>query len=105
MFVLMREKGIHILDGFPCFITETLTYKNIDEIISCFIESMDEMIEAGFFPSINQINSNFHFNEVVVDRNNPPVKGAKLGKDRDGNPAWFVQDSNQEGKYLQVKLS
>ncbi|KQR67623.1 type I polyketide synthase [Pedobacter sp. Leaf176] len=105
MFALMREKGIHILDGFPCFITETLTYQNIDEIISCFVESMDEMIEAGFFPSINEINSDFQVDEVVVDKNNPPVKGAKLGKDRDGNPAWFVQDSNQEGKYLQVKLS
>ncbi|RNL52565.1 polyketide synthase [Pedobacter jejuensis] len=105
MFVLMREKGIHVLDGFPCFITETLTYQNIDSIISCFVESMDEMIEAGFFPSVNKVNNNFKIDEVVVDKNNPPVTGAKLGKDREGNPAWFVQDSNQEGKYLQVKLS
>jgi len=105
MFVLMREKGIHVLDGFPCFITETLTYQNIDSIISCFVESMDEMIEAGFFPLANKINNNFKIDEVVVDKNNPPVRGAKLGKDRDGNPAWFVQDSNQVGKYLQVKLS
>ncbi len=99
MFVLMRQKGIHILDAFPCFITETLTYPLLDKIINCFIESMDEMIAAGFFPSLNQ---NYTEDEVVVDGNNPPVKGAKLGKDKDGNPAWFVKDIDQEGKYLKV---
>ena len=105
MFALMREKGIHVLDGFPCFITETLTYQDIDKIINCFTESMDEMIEASFFPSLNQTNNNYVASDVVVDGNNPPVKGAKLGKDKEGNPAWFVQDPNQEGKYLQVKLT
>ncbi|MFC4197821.1 amino acid adenylation domain-containing protein [Pedobacter jamesrossensis] len=105
MFVLMREKGIHVLDGFPCFITETLTYQDIDKIINCFVESMDEMVLAGFFPVLNQSNNNYVANDVVVDSSNPPVKGAKLGKDKEGNPAWFVQDPNQEGKYLQVKLT
>jgi amino acid adenylation domain-containing protein len=105
MFVLMREKGIHVLDGFPCFITETLTYNDIDRIIKSFTESMDEMIKAGFFPAVNHQNSNSSINEVVVNSNNPPVKGAKLGKDKSGNPAWFIQDPNQEGKFLQVELN
>ncbi|KQS32326.1 type I polyketide synthase [Pedobacter sp. Leaf194] len=105
MFTLMREKGIHILDGFPCFITETLTYENIDTIVSCFIESMDEMIKADFFSSTNQLNGNFVADEVVVSADNPPVAGARLGKDKEGNPAWFIQDPNQNGKYLHVKLT
>ncbi len=104
MFVLMRQKGIHVLDAFPCFITETLTYQHLDKIIACFIESMDEMIEAGFFPSINQKNIENSKDEMIIDANNPPMEGAKLGKDQQGNPAWFVEDVNQEGKYLQINL-
>ncbi|RYD70897.1 MAG: aminotransferase class III-fold pyridoxal phosphate-dependent enzyme, partial [Sphingobacteriales bacterium] len=46
LFVLLRQKGIHILDGFPCFMTEAITSNDIELIIQAFIESLDEMIEA-----------------------------------------------------------
>jgi amino acid adenylation domain-containing protein len=103
MFVLMREKGIHILDGFPCFITEAMSDADIERIISCFIESMNEMVSAGFFPSLNIPNQNYNSEAIVMNADNPPVKGAKLGKDRSGNPAWFIQDPMQDGKYFQFK--
>ena len=32
-----------------------------------------------------------------------PVEGARLGKDVDGNPAWFIKDPDRPGKYLQVE--
>jgi hypothetical protein len=32
-----------------------------------------------------------------------PFPGARLGRDKDGNPGWFIVDSNNPGKYLQVK--
>ena len=31
-----------------------------------------------------------------------PQPGARLGKDRDGKPAWFVSDPERPGKYLQI---
>ena len=34
-----------------------------------------------------------------------PVAGARLGRDKDGNPGWFISDVNNPGKYLQVKLN
>ena len=34
--------------------------------------------------------------------NQPPQPGAKLGRDRQGNPAWFIPDPDRAGKYLQV---
>jgi amino acid adenylation domain-containing protein len=37
--------------------------------------------------------------------NTAPVLGAKLGRDQDGNPAWFVEDSNIKGQYVQINLS
>ncbi|MES2426038.1 MAG: amino acid adenylation domain-containing protein [Bacteroidota bacterium] len=105
MFVLMRQKGIHILDSFPCFITEAMSYQDIDKIIACFTESMDEMINAGFFPQLNKPNTAFDPKAIVIDINNPPVKGAKLGKDKAGNPAWFIQHPTEDGKYLQVEVN
>lgn len=102
LFVLLREKGIHILDGFPCFMTEATSASDIEKIISAFIEGMDEMVEAGFFPSLNNTKNNFDPKAIVIDGNNPPIAGARLGKDQFGNPAWFVQDPENETKYLQL---
>lgn len=102
LFVLLREKGIHILDGFPCFVTEATSQADLDQIINAFKESMDEMILIGFFPGMNQINHNYDPNAVVINANTPPVKGARLGKDQLGNPAWFIKDPNNDLKYLQI---
>jgi hypothetical protein len=101
MFVIMRIKGIHILDGFPCFMTEATSATDIEKIITAFIESMDEMMAIGFFPSKNKGVQNFYLKEIVIESNHPPVKGAKLGKDKMGNPAWFIKDRENEGKFLQ----
>ena len=51
LFTLMREKGIHIWDLFPCFLTEAHTQSDADAIIKAFRESIDELITAGFMPS------------------------------------------------------
>ena len=34
--------------------------------------------------------------------NAPPVEGARLGRDEDGNPGWYVTDPERAGKYLRV---
>jgi len=62
------------------------------------------MIAAGFFPSASE-NTNFDPSAIVIDGNNPPVFGAKLGKDKEGNPAWFIADPEQEEKYLEVRIN
>jgi acyl transferase domain-containing protein len=42
-------------------------------------------------------------NAATADPRVPPVSGARLGRDAQGNPAWFVPDPNRPGKYMQVK--
>ena len=103
LFTLMREKGIHIWDLFPCFLTAAHTKSDVDEIIGKFRESVNELIESGFFPS------NRPQKAVQAEEFNPfmesPFPGARLGRDKDGNPGWFISDTNNPGKYLQVKLN
>ncbi|MDO3641028.1 polyketide synthase [Mucilaginibacter sp. L3T2-6] len=99
LFTLMRNKGIHIWDLFPCFLTASHTKDEVDAIIAAFRESVDELIESGFFPSKKAEAPKEEFNPFME----APYPGARLGRDKDGNPGWFIVDSNNPGKYLQVK--
>lgn len=96
-FTLMRYKGIHIQEGFPCFMTEAHTQDDMDTILKHFEDSLVELKNAGLIPVYEHAPG-----DENKELNIPPVPGAKLGKDKDGNPAWFVQDEKNPGKYLQV---
>jgi hypothetical protein len=39
------------------------------------------------------------------DADKPPVPGARLGRDAEGNPAWFTPNPQEPGKYVQVHLA
>ncbi|MDB5116002.1 MAG: amino acid adenylation domain protein [Mucilaginibacter sp.] len=97
-FTLMRLKGIHVLEGFACFLTTAHTNADIQQIVKCFEESLIELKEVGFIPDYEHPTSEADNNIL----NAPPVPNAKLGKDKEGNPAWFIIDEKNPGKYLQV---
>ncbi|TDO97047.1 polyketide synthase [Flavobacterium sp. 245] len=104
LFTLLRENGIHIWDGFPCFLTEAYKEEDINQIIQTFKKCLNKMVSAGFFTTnkSESISSKTPNNSVVI--NKPPVNGAKLGRDKDGNPAWFIADSNKKGEYVKLDL-
>lgn len=97
LFVLMRYKGIHIVEGFPCFVTAAHQEADLQAIISCFEESILELKQHQLMPYYKHPAP-----EKGRNINTPPVPHAELGKDVDGNPAWFVPNENQPGSYLQV---
>jgi amino acid adenylation domain-containing protein len=49
LFYMMRMHGIHIYDGFPCFLTISHTDEDVDKIITVFKRCAVEMKSAGFF--------------------------------------------------------
>lgn len=100
LFTLMREKGIHIWDGFPCFMTESHTEAELQTVLRCFTDSINELVKATFFGSVTGNNGVIATDTVPFTT--PPVTGARLGRDEQGNPAWFVPNPEQPGKYLQV---
>ena len=51
LFSLMREKGIHIWDGFPCFLTTAHREADIHTMVDIFEKSVNELLEAGFLTS------------------------------------------------------
>lgn len=105
LFVLMREKGIHIWDGFPCFITEAHTDAEIDQVLAAFRECIQEMIDADIFKSIAPVRPPKENKMIASGRyHEPPVPEARLGRDADGNPAWFIANPDKPGTFLQIKL-
>ena len=50
-FVLMREKGVHIWEARPCFLTTAHTHSDLEHVIRAFKESVAEMQEAEFLPA------------------------------------------------------
>jgi amino acid adenylation domain-containing protein len=95
LFAMMRSRGVHILDNFPCFMTTAHTRDDIATIKSAFKESIAEMQEAEFLPGRAPASRAF-------DAAHPPVPDARLGRDKDGQPAWFVPDPASPGKYRKV---
>jgi len=48
-YYFLRAKGIHILEGFPCFLSTAHTDADIEKIVAAFKESVFDMQAAGFF--------------------------------------------------------
>jgi amino acid adenylation domain-containing protein len=96
LYYLLREKGIHIWEFRPCFLTLAHSDEDIERIIWAFKVCLAEIQSAGFLSCSG--------NALVINQNLPPQPGAKMGKDRDGNPAWFIVDPERDGKYLQIEV-
>jgi glutamate-1-semialdehyde aminotransferase len=96
LFAMLRSRGIHLLDNFPCFFTTAHTEADFVAVTKAFRESIEELQQAEFLPQRKSAET------VLLDANKPPVPGAKLGKDRDGRPAWFVPNPDAPGKFVKV---
>jgi amino acid adenylation domain-containing protein len=96
LFYMLRDRGLHIYDGFPCFMTAAHTDADVAKIVSIFKDAVLEMRESGFLPGGANTQQTRNF-----DGGEPPVAGAQLGRDRDGKPAWFVATAS--GKYAKVE--
>ena len=105
LFVILREKGIHIWDGFPCFLTVAFNQEDIKKIISSIFEAIDNMIEFEFFDF--EMKTNVDKNIIKKSSstlNKPPVPNARLGIDEEGNPAWFIKKANNNETYEKISL-
>ena len=88
-FAYLRHHGVHIWEGRPGFLTLAHSDDDLDRVADAFGRSIEEMQRAGF---------------LSRDGEAMPIAGARLGRDVQGNKAWFVPDPDREGRYLQLKL-
>ncbi|MBS0226180.1 MAG: amino acid adenylation domain-containing protein [Proteobacteria bacterium] len=98
LFAMMRSRGVHILDNFPCFFTTAHTEADFARIAEAFKASIDELQESGFLPKPKATP------QTVMDAGAPKVAGARLGRDPQGQPAWYAPDPEAPGQYVKVEV-
>ena len=90
-YAYLRDKGVHIWEGRPGFLTTAHTAADTARVVDAFDEALAEMQAAGFLPGGARAEA-------------PPVPGARRGHDESGREAWFVPDPDRPGKYLRVQV-
>ncbi len=97
LFYMLRDRGIHIYDGFPCFFTTAHTDEDFAALQTAIQESVKEMQASGFLSSTGRAPAG-----LPAASAKPPVPGARLGRDRDGTPAWFAPHPDNPKKFVKV---
>ncbi len=116
-FAAMRMRGIHVWEGRPCFITTAHTDSDLQAIVTAARESLEELQQAGLLPAMEPRSEPAPAWPLAAEAAatpaaeavaaapvaiQPPVAGARKGRDNQGREAWFIPDPQRPGKYLQV---
>jgi acyl transferase domain-containing protein len=88
-FAYLRHHGVHIWEGRPGFLTLAHSDDDLDRIAEAFGRSIQDMQRDGFISRSGET---------------PPLAGARLGRDAQGNRAWFVPDPDRQGRFMQLKI-
>lgn len=104
LYYALRDRGVHIWNGRPCFLTTAHTREDLRDVKDAFRAAIEALAEMGFLelPGGKPASTVKVSSTATVTSMKPPVAGARLGRDREGNPGWFVADPDRPGKYLQV---
>ena len=95
---MMRNRGVHILDNFPCFMTTAHTAADIATIKTAFKESVAELQEADFLPGRASRRRSWP--------STPPSRRCRArawAATRTAQPAWFVPNPDAPGKFMKVQ--
>ena len=96
-FAGLRRRGMHIWDHRPCLLTLAHDRSHVDELVAAVKATTIECQRYDFMPG-----EGYKKFPEGFDKSLPPQAGAKAGKDRDGNPGWFVPDSGNPGQFIQI---
>lgn len=101
-FAALRLHGLHVWEGRPCFLTTAHTDDDLQRIAQTVRTALIELQQAGLLPAPAPEVSDAPAAPSNPMPAEPPVPGARKGKDREGREAWFVPDPQRPGKFLQV---
>ena len=106
LFALLRFNGVHVYDGFPWFINLAHTEAELSAVITAFKKSVVQMQKLGLFPkgleeaseAVEKVSAAAKVK--IFDPMKAPMIGAKIGRDDQGNPAWFMENPNKSGEFF-----
>ena len=92
----MRLSGVHILEGFPSYLTLAHDDADLATCVDVFRRSAEAMLEAGF------AGARAPDTVVTAVPATSHLPGARLGRDRDGRPRWFAPDPADPSRFVAV---
>jgi glutamate-1-semialdehyde aminotransferase/acyl carrier protein len=101
-FHLMRQHGIYMLEGFPSYLTLAHGDAEVDAVVAAFRDVVERMQRATFWPAAPREGARAPVATDDARLRTPPAPGARLGRDRDGSAAWFVEDPERPGAFIRV---
>ena len=96
LFVMMMLAGVNIQQYRPNFLTTEHSEGDIQKILSAFKTSLAQLIIHGLIEG-DQVAAKKSASKAGVL---PP--GARLGKNAQGEPAYFIEDPENKGQYIEV---
>lgn len=101
-FLLLREAGLHIFEGRPCFLTLAHTDADVEAIVRAFRWATEQMFAGDFFVHAARPAEQ----ALAIAKADPyasPAPGARLGRHADGRPGWFLPDPARAGGWQAVR--
>ena len=86
----LREKGVHLLENFPCFLTTAHTEADLDFVARAFEESVVEMQRSGFFTEPLSLAAG----ELVEEQGRPEVKRIPLTEAQ--KEIWYASQLEED---------
>ncbi|MDH3441723.1 MAG: aminotransferase class III-fold pyridoxal phosphate-dependent enzyme, partial [Gammaproteobacteria bacterium] len=108
LYYLLRERGIHIWEGRAVILTSAHDGADIQKIVAAFREGIAALQAVGLLPtgeSQDDEDAGERLSTPIPLKTalrTPPSAGARLGRTAEGHPAWFVEDPDATGSYLQL---
>ena len=90
-FAMLRNEGVHQYDGFPWFINLAHSENDL------------EFVKKTIMSVVHQLQENELMPGAPLEKDGGMPKGARLGKDLNGNPGWFLPHPEKHGQYLQIR--
>ena len=97
LYSALRRRGMHVYDHRPMFLNTSHKQQHVDQLVAAFKDSIIEMQRFGFLSGDGYKRVKPTFNPEV-----PPQPNARIGKDQEDNPGWFVEDAKNPGQYVQL---
>lgn len=67
------------------------------------VQKLEKTFSSLKFNGLQQYENPTSEKKYTIMADESPVPGSKLGRDKNGNPAWFIEDSSQKGKFVKIK--
>ena len=97
LYKLMLLDGVHIIQNAGSFLTTEHTDEDIDKLIAAFVKSIALLVSNGLIEG-NSVEAN----KILKSQLKQIPAGARLGKNAQGEPAYFIEDPENKGQYIEV---